>query len=145
MVYGLKGRDRASHPRQEALFKAALFQAASGGRDQPLIGNPGDQIEAQHLTIVADSFVTMTGRTIDLRIDEARRIITDYQADGQLDQIVLWCDLNDEGDELTRQIHGAVQIAGRDDAGRLRALGEVDAELLQRLALAHADTFAEHP
>ena len=29
---------------------------------------------------------------------------------------VVWCDLNDEGDELTRQIHGAVQIAGRDDA-----------------------------
>lgn len=29
---------------------------------------------------------------------------------------VVWCDLNDEGDELTRAIEGAVQIAGKDSA-----------------------------
>ena len=41
-------------------------------------------------------------KTIDLRVGEVRRILADYQADGQLDQVVLWCDLNDEQDELER-------------------------------------------
>lgn len=46
-------------------------------------------------------------RTLDLRIAEMMAIIDQYRDDGDLDQIVLWCDLNVEQDAIERALTGA--------------------------------------
>ena len=59
-------------------------------------------------------------RTLDLRIAEMMAIIGQYRDDGDLDQIVLWCDLNVEQDAIERaltavgiswsSIHGSLDV-----------------------------------
>jgi len=46
-------------------------------------------------------------RTLDLRIAEMMAIIEQYRDDGDLDQIVLWCDLNVEQDAIERALTAA--------------------------------------
>ena len=46
-------------------------------------------------------------RTLNLRIAEMMAIIDQYRDDGDLDQIVLWCDLNVEQDAIERALTGA--------------------------------------
>lgn len=46
-------------------------------------------------------------RTLDLRIAEMMAIIDQYRDDGDLDQIVLWCDLNVEQDAIERALTAA--------------------------------------
>jgi hypothetical protein len=46
-------------------------------------------------------------RTLDLRIAEMMAIIGQYRDDGDLDQIVLWCDLNVEQDAIERALTAA--------------------------------------
>jgi hypothetical protein len=48
--------------------------------------------------------------SLEERVEECARIVN---ADRQ--PWVVWCDLNDEGDALTKAIDGAIQIAGKDD------------------------------
>ncbi len=46
--------------------------------------------------------------TIDIRCNEAAQLINSTQ-----DSWIVWCGLNDEGINLTKQIDGAVEVAGR--------------------------------
>lgn len=41
------------------------------------------------------------------RIAEMMRIVTDYRSAGELDQVVIWCDLNDEQDAIERALRAA--------------------------------------
>lgn len=49
-------------------------------------------------------------RTISERCSKVREIVCAHDR-----QAIVWCHYNDEGDELTRIIPGAVQVAGSDD------------------------------
>jgi len=66
-------------------------------------------------------------KTLSMRVEKAREIIE--SSDGPW---IAWCELNDEGDELTHVIEGAVQIAGKnsDDEKSERMVqfvrGEID-------------------
>ena len=51
-----------------------------------------------------------TRRTITERCEKAAELLSDGT-----DQGIAWCQLNDEGDLLTRLIPGAVQVSGSDD------------------------------
>jgi len=69
-----------------------------------------------------DSLFASEAQTLSERRD-ARRASLDYRVKACADVVnadkqpwVVWCDLNAEGDALTRSIPGAVQISGSDDA-----------------------------
>ena len=66
--------------------------------DMPAIGLQEEREEAR--------------RTINERCEQAAGLLEDA------DSAVAWCQLNDEGDLLTRLIDGAVQVKGSDDVDR---------------------------
>ena len=125
-VWRLKGHARGIFWRWVATWGAMIRKPSDLGFDDGAYNLPPLHVH-EHIVdyemplngmLFADAAQTLSERREARRASMAERVAACaavVNAD-HAEPWVVWCDLNAEGDELTKQIDGAVQIAGSDDA-----------------------------
>lgn len=96
---------------------------SAGGYDLPPLSIEHHTVAASHETAAAvGTLFLMEAKSLQERraarrasLEERVRLAAEM-ANANDEQWLLWCDLNDEGDALTKAVRGAVQVKGADSA-----------------------------
>ena len=124
-TWRLKGHARVAFWRWVASWGAMVRSPADLGHDASLYALPPLNVHQHTVEIehnAAHGLFAMEAQTLMERRDARKQSLAERVAacaaivneDNQ--PWVVWCDLNAEGDALTKAIDGAVQISGADDA-----------------------------
>jgi len=124
-VWRLKGHARAIFWRWVATWGAMIRKPSDLGFDDGAYNLPGLHVHEHHVNyemplngmLFATEAQTLSERrqarkeSMQDRVNACAALVNGEKAEPW----VVWCDLNAEGDALTKAIDGAVQIAGADD------------------------------
>ena len=125
-VWRLKGHARGIFWRWVSTWGAMVRKPSDLGFDDSLYDLPPLHYTEHSIDFDAPlngMLFAMEAQTLSERRDARRQSMSERvtacaaRVNAEPDEPwVVWCDLNDEGDALTKAIHGAVQIAGKDSA-----------------------------
>lgn len=124
-TWRLKGHARVAFWRWVASWGAMVRSPADLGHDSSIYALPPLNVHQHTVEIAHNSahgLFAMEAQTLMERRDARKQSLSERVAacasivNEDRQPWVVWCDLNAEGDALTKAIDGAVQISGADDA-----------------------------